>query len=384
MNNNDFPKTAARLQALGLLDESFSIHDSADSDGNHMDNSDHDTDHSPWYIQVFLGGSGVLAGIFFVGFLTILLFEANIFDNTALQLAIGVILSVVGWVLFNHHALHRSPFWQSVAFAISAAGQLYVTFAIFGSDFKTPIDTWLLLLFQIVMTIIMPNFVYRLLSSTIALGCGAFLLGINQMPELIIGMLALIMTVANLQRYAIVQRVPPRYRPSALDITHTLTYASAFWLIVFSVYLTIAEYNHDFVSNDFIYHYALAQTLLVLACLAAAYLILRRYSISLRSKPSTIVMGSIVLLGALSVYAAGLLAIGLIIISAFANSQRVLLGIGIFALVSYVFWYYYQLDTSLLIKSGSMLTIAIAILLLRWALLKYEAKSKMIHKGMRR
>ena len=70
----------------------------------------------------------------------------------------------------------------------------------------------------------------------------------------------------------------------------------------------------------------------------------------------------------MSVYVSGLLATSLVIVIAMANSQRLLLGLGVLSLVSYIFWYYYQLDTSLLVKSGSMLIIAITILLIRWLL----------------
>ena len=243
-------------------------------------------------------------------------------------------------------------------------------FAIFGSDFESPLDTWLLLGLQVLMTLIMPNFIYRLCSSVIALGCVAYLFGISQLPELILGTLALIMTIANLQRDTLLQRLPASWRMSAMEIHHAVTYASASWLIFLSVYIVNAEYNRDFISNVFVYNYNLAQGLLIAACLYATHLLLKRYNVALFSKPSLIAMSVVVLLGVLSIYAAGLLATSLIIISAMANSQRVLLGIGIFALISYIFWYYYQLDTSLLVKSGSMLVIGISILLLRWWLLK--------------
>ena len=79
----------------------------------------------------------------------------------------------------------------------------------------------------------------------------------------------------------------------------------------------------------------------------------------------------------MSIYVSGLLATSLIIIIATANSQRVLLGLSVIALVGYIFWYYYQLDTSLLVKSASMLVIGIALLLLRWLLIKgYFAQIK--------
>ncbi|WP_352339440.1 DUF4401 domain-containing protein [Psychrobacter sp. 16-MNA-CIBAN-0192] len=144
-------------------------------------------------------------------------------------------------------------------------------------------------------------------------------------------------------------------------------------LILFSVYIVQAEYNRDFVSNSFIYNYILAQGLLILASLYATYLILKRYQIAPLTKPSLIIMSIVIILGILSIYVSGLLATSLVIAIAFANSQRVLLGLGIVALVSYIFWYYYQLDTSLLIKSSSMLIIGLVVLLLRELLKRLSA-----------
>ena len=69
-------------------------------------------------------------------------------------------------------------------------------------------------------------------------------------------------------------------------------------------------------------------------------------------------------------YVSGLLATSLVIVIAIANSQRVLLALGIAALVGYIFWYYYQLDTSLFIKSASMLAVGITLILMRLLLIK--------------
>ncbi|NLD51222.1 MAG: DUF4401 domain-containing protein, partial [Clostridiaceae bacterium] len=102
----------------------------------------------------------------------------------------------------------------------------------------------------------------------------------------------------------------------------------------------------------------------------AAFLILKRYSVKPLSAAGLIIIAAISIIGIMSIYVSGLLVTSLIIVIAFANSQRILLGFGIFALVSYVFWYYYQLDTSLLIKSLSMLIIGIGLLLMRWLLIK--------------
>ena len=138
------------------------------------------------------------------------------------------------------------------------------------------------------------------------------------------------------------------------------------------------EYRNSFDKLDsldnygeaFSYNYYLAQGLLTLASLYAAYLILKRYHIKLLSAAGLLISAAIIILGVISIYVSGLLATSLIIIIATANSQRVLLGLGVIALVGYIFWYYYQLDTTLLVKSASMLVIGIALLLLRWLLIK--------------
>lgn len=361
MNNHDPRQVRAKLQQLGLLVPMKN--DSLTGKNGKTDSVE--SDNTPWFIDLFFGFSGLVSSLFLVGFLTLLLSQIGIFEHVGLQLMIGIALSAVAFAAFTHKKTRHNTFWQSVAFAIGVAGQLYLIKVIFSSDFESPLDTWLLLGLQVLMTLIMPSFIYRLCSSIIALGCVVYLFGIAQLPELILGTLALVMTVANLQRTAILQRLPKYWLTSAMEISHAITYASAIWLIVLSVYIVNAEYNRDFVSNVFVYNYILAQGLLILASLYATYLIVKRYHIAPLAKPSLIIMSIVVILGLLSVYVSGLLATSLVIANAFANSQRVLLGLGILSLVSYIFWYYYQLDTTLLVKSGSMFIIGLAVLLLR-------------------
>lgn len=363
--NNTQQQTLIELQQMSWIDADANF----DRDKPSID--------APWYLQLFFGLNGMLASLFFVSFLTLVLEQTGFFDSSVALFITSVILSAAGWIMFSNKHIHQSSFWNTLAFTISAAGQLYAAFALFGSKMVIPLDTWLWLLFQVLMTVIMPNIVYRLISTTIALGCTVYLFSYYQIPEIILGVLVLIMTIANVQRYGVIQRLPASWRSSALDLSQALTYASAGLLVIVSVYVVKAEYSRDFVSYVFIYNYLFSQALLVLASLYATYLILKRYHIPLLSKPSFVVICAVVILGIISLYAAGFLAISLIIVIATANSQRVLLGFGIFALVSYIFWYYYQLDTSLLVKSVSMLVIGITLLLMRWLLIKgYRANIK--------
>lgn len=367
INHNEQNHDFLLLQQQGLIDAQNVNHEllsSAQSEAR-----------SPWFISLLFGMSGILASLFFIGFLTLLLDNTGLLDSTLAVFIIGGILSVIGGFLFYNARIRHSPFWNSLAFAITLAGQGYIAYALLASEITEPLNIGLLLLVQLLMTVVIANFIYRLLSATLALSCLFYLLNYYHLSEVSLGLLALIISVTHLQRYRLAAFIPTKWRMNALEITNAIGYASAYVLLSVSVYFIAAEYGNSFDSLDsygevFSYNYYLAQGLLTLASLYAAYLILKRYHIKLLSAAGLLISAAIILLGIMSIYVSGLLATSLIIIIATANSQRVLLGLGIIALVGYIFWYYYQLDTSLLVKSASMLVIGIALLLLRWLLIK--------------
>ena len=378
INHNEQNHDFLLLQQQGLIDAQNVNHEllsSAQSEAR-----------SPWFISLFFGMSGILASLFFIGFLTLLLDNTGLLDSTLAVFIIGGILSVIGGFLFYNARIRHSPFWNSLAFAITLAGQGYIAYALLASEIAEPLNIMLLLLVQLLMTVAIPNFIYRLLSATLALSCLFYLLNYYHLSEISLGLLALITSVTHLQRYTLAVFIPRKWRMNALEIMSAMGYASAYVLLSVSVYFIAAEYGNSFANFNsldsygeaFSYNYYLAQGLLTLASLYAAYLILKRYQVKLRSTAGLLISAAIVLLGIMSIYVSGLLATSLIIIIATANSQRVLLGLGVIASVGYIFWYYYQLDTSLLVKSVSLFVIGIALLLLRWLLIKsYFAKIKL-------
>ena len=373
-------QTLIALKNLGLIDAKGVNIDmidehiaTVDGDDLRQINNDH-----PWFLQLFFGVSGILASLFFVGFLSLLLDSTGALDSMPALLIIGASLNAAGFALFRNKQGGDNTFISSLAFAISIAGQAYIAFALLSNDLPQPLDAWLFLLAQGVMTFIVPNRVYRILGSLVTLSLMVYLLNYYHLPEVSLGLLALIAIVTNLQRDTLLQQTPTQWRAGSFDIIKAMDYASALMLLCVSVYFIAAEYGNSFngYNAPFSYHYYLAQGLLILASLYAAYLILKRYRVTLLSTAGGIIVCAIIVLGITSVYVSGLLATSLIIIIAMANSQRALLAIAIIALVSYIFWYYYQLDTSLLIKSLSMLIVGLTMLMVRWLLIKrYFANS---------
>ncbi|MCG3809599.1 DUF4401 domain-containing protein [Psychrobacter sp. Ps4] len=373
MNNQHSDNVLLQLQQLGLIDDNAVDARTGETSAKATIANNHSQNDIPWFIQILFGLSGILASLFLIAFLSLLLFGIDGFDSVIALLITGLVLSAAGFVLFRNKQSRDNAFISSLALAISSAGQAYIAFALFDNNLSHPIDVWLFLLVQAVMTVIMPNRIYRLLGSIMTLGLTVYLLNYYHLPELSLGLLALITTGSNLSRYSLLQRIPRKWRADVFDITKAIGYASALMLLCVSVYFIAAEHSHSlatYYGDTFRYNYYLAQGLLTLASLYAAYLILKRYDVKLLSAAGLFIGGAIVLLGIISIYVSGLLATSLIIVIAIANSQRVLLGLGVTALVSYIFWYYYQLDTSLLIKSLSMLIVGLTMLMGRWLLIK--------------
>ncbi|MDN5566075.1 MAG: DUF4401 domain-containing protein [Psychrobacter sp.] len=372
MSNDRQNSVFLALQQQGLIDANPSADRAVDNNLQHDPQSD-----TPWFIKLLFGFSGIFASLLLIGFLSLLLLETKAFDSMLALLIIGLSLSAIGFVLFKNQHTRHNAFISSLAFAISIAGQAYVAFALVTNELPEPVCIWLFLLIQLAMTLIMPNFIYRLLSAVITLSAAVYLLNYYYVAEISLGLLAFIAIVSNLQRYSLAQRMPINWHTATFEFLNAVAYASALMLLAVSVYFIAAEYGNGFIRNDeaFGYNYYLAQGLLTIASLYAAYLILKRYRVKLLSTLGIISIVAILILGTLSIYVSGLLATSLIIVIAMANSQRVLLGVAILALVSYIFWYYYQLDTTLLTKSLSMLIIGITMLLMRWLLIRHYAVS---------
>ncbi len=296
MNNDQYQKALISLKNISLIASDTSVADAA-----LMDKSEK---HTPWFLQLFIGFGGLLASLFFTGFLTLILAESNVLENTVGLVIVGLVLSVLGLCLFNVASKNHSLFFEYSAFAISVTGQLYVAAGLFFYEVQLPLAVWLLFIIQSVLTFVMPNIVYRLLSASVVLAVVVYLFNYYQLPELGLSVLALLTIIIQLQRYPLLQRVPSQWQAYTKAIINAFGYASALILLAVSVYFIAAEYSNGFGYDEgaFYYNYLLSQTLLILASLYAAYLILHRYQVKLLSTLGIISIVAILILGALSVY----------------------------------------------------------------------------------
>lgn len=334
------------------------------------DTPTHSTVSTPWYIQLLLTLSGLFSGGLITGFLMVVF--GNTLRDTLMKLILSGLLLLVSFVLFNLglfkrqnlHTLHKPyTFSGGLAFALSLSAQVFLAVAL-AEQFETTvtvISTFMLL--QLILLIVFKDTLHRFFSAFIALGCLVWLLSYFQLPELSAALLALIASVVSLPNSKVRTAAQASDTPNRYTLFRPLNYASTLVLLMVSVVFIVAENSQSIVgiAGDFVYNYFLSQGLLIAVCLYVAHIILNQYSLKLTSKIGRLIALAVIGLGVVSIYISGVLATSLVIVLAIANANKTLLALGISALVGYIFWYYYQLDTSLLQKSGSLLAVSLVL-----------------------
>lgn len=334
------------------------------------DTSTLSTVSTPWYIQLLLTLSGLFSGALITGFLMVVF--GNTLRDTLMKLILSGLLLLVSFVLFNLQLFKRQTltdlskaytFSDGLAFALSLSAQAFLAVALVEQFDATVTMVSAFMLLQLILLIVFKDTLHRFFSAFIALGCLVWLLSYFQLPELSAPLLALIASVVSLPNSKVMTAAQASATPHRYTLFKPLNYASTLVLLMVSVVFIVAENSQAIVgvAGDFVYNYFLSQGLLIAVCLYVAHIILNQYSLKLTSKIGRLIALAIIGLGLVSIYISGVLATSLVIVLAIANANKTLLALGISALVGYIFWYYYQLDTSLLQKSGSLLAVSLVL-----------------------
>lgn len=309
-----------------------------------------------WYIRVMLGFAGWLGALFLMAFVGIGF--SFVMDSAVASFSIGVALCTCAYVLFR--AVKNQDFVAQFALAVSLAGQGFIVFGLFDK-FRSH-DTSLyafLLLIELFLMVCMPNFIHRFLTC-LASVCAAYLL-LQQVGfvGLLHGVLALAATLLWWSPQLL--RQPAFWRP----IAYGLALASLF---VVGARFASPFYWH---ASEFLwvkYTWQIGASLVNLALLLALALVLRREQVSLSSGIGVFALLGAGMLCGFSYVAPGLSSAILLICIAFSFSNRILLGVGLLALLSFLSHYYYQLQVSLLYKSIVLLSLAVLLLAVRYLL----------------
>jgi len=315
--------------------------------------------HGPWYVRVMLGIAGLIAAIFLLGFFGLAL--RGIFDSKGAAIIVGAMIVAGAYVMLRFAS---GDFGAMFSLALSLAGQVLLAVGIFGV-FDTRHDAaaaWTAMaLVELGLAFAMPNYIHRLAA---ALAVGVMLqLALTPVGgrALTAGVLAAALVLAWFAAYRLQQ---------AREVFIPIGYGAALALVV-------AESARSWTRWIFWSERAPAgwitpqagQGIVLLVFVAAIVAYLQLVGWRTSERRSVVALATAVLVAAASFKAPGIASGLLMVLAGFAAGRRVMIGLGIAALLFYLSSYYYLLDATLLYKAGVLAATGVELLAARWVVL---------------
>ena len=316
---------------------------------------------SPWYVKALLAFSGWLAAVFMLGFISMGL--GFVLDSSLASFITGGLM--IGGA-FGILRLPGNEFVEHLALATSLAGQVLVLFALYNTTAPDGQIFWLLAtLLETALVIVMPNFVHRAFSSFFA---AVFLFKALQSTGAPAAISAIVMFPAawlwlNEFRYP---RQMRKIRATGYGLV--LALISLKTTLLFG--LGTSGWGLSRAQPGIWLQPWMGEALAGLVTLYVVWQLLQRQGKAVSSRLAITALAGTLLLCAVSMEARGITIGMTIMLLGFAGSNRVLLGLGIVSLLFYISSYYYLLDTTLLVKSWTLLIVGVALFALRWSMLR--------------
>lgn len=314
-----------------------------------------ENDESPWYVRVMLGVAGWIGSLFLLGFVGAVF--AFVMENAIAALVVGVLVSGGAYAIFK--ARQDSDFFTQFGLAVALAGQMMLIYGIFELfDYDESLVYGLIFIVEAILTLIMPNFIYRVLGSLAAAISLTFALHSAGIYGLATGVIAAGFALVWMQEARWV-RFNEICRPVGYGLALSLLYykAGIFWgrWIWWS-----RSAGPNWISQNAPW---LGKALILMALLVVVLIILRRMQIALTSRSVMAALTATALAMVASFLAPGQGQALLIVIIGFAVCNRVLIGIGLLACGGFLSNYYYLMDSSLLTKSMILVGFGVALLI---------------------
>lgn len=312
---------------------------------------------APWYVRAMLGAAGCLAAAFLLGFVSLGM-EFILKSRTASMTA-GAIMIGGAYVLL---LASRGDFSAMFSFALSLVGQALLGFGVFGlletsSERAAP---WAVMAgVEAVLAVAMPNFVHRFTAAFLAGWMATMALAAAGAGALAGGCLAAATALAWL-------RVQQPAAPLALAVP--VGYGVSLALILAE---SATSWRHSNVLRGVSDLPAWTGELLALAALLAVVgMLLRQAGWRLNDRRAIIALACAAAVGATSLKAPGIASGLMLALLGFAGGRKILLGLGIAGLLFYISSYYYQMDVTLLLKSGVLAATGLVLLAARLLMLR--------------
>lgn len=314
--------------------------------------------HLPWYMSLAVAIGAWLA----TSFLLVAIFAISGLRSEIAQIVVGVMLAA-GGVFARRESDTEFLRWAAVAVALAGMGLITV-----GVGGATDSPVWAAtacFVTAIAFIQLAPDYTLRFLS-TLSAGGAVFvwLVGFEVPFGFDVGIIVVIAAVAYVWRYRMADR-----DDALAELLEPVGYALV--IVLFGALLgrTLAASTHSQWSVDLSRDVGTLGPLATIACagalLALAWRVLDEHGASLSSPTSFAVLAGIVLLGATTLRSPGIVAGVAALMLGFDRRNIVLTGMAAIFLIVFGSFFYYNLDITLLQKSGVLIGSGLLLLGIR-------------------
>ncbi|HEX8238238.1 MAG TPA: DUF4401 domain-containing protein [Allosphingosinicella sp.] len=308
---------------------------------------------SPWFVRVMLGIAGWIGALFLIGFVGAAF--AFILEDAGAAALLGAACCGGAFALFR--AFDGNDFAEQFGLVASLVGQALIVVGLAHYlKAEAPPFYFAVAAVEAALALAVPNFLHRVL--TTAGAAVAFSLGVNQLQ--LHGLAAPLLSVG----LALVWLDPRRWAASG-RIWRPIGYGLVLALLLVETFRLFGAEWLLGLGNRAPGWFGLHGPLLGRA-LTAATLVWVASALSLRegqgSRISAFAVAVAIVLALLSLEAPGLASALLVLLLGFAAGNRILIALGILALLGFVAHFYYSLQASLLEKSGILALTGLALL----------------------
>jgi len=311
---------------------------------------------SPWPVRAMLGIAGWAGAIF--------LFLVARSVLTALPA--GAVCCIAAYAIFR--AMPRNDFAGQFGLAISIAGQAMLLSGLIniagGESF--PGVYLAMAVVEGALAFAIPNYVHRVITAFAANFCLFTAAAINGAPALGIFVAAAGAAVVWLNQIRMAQR-PSLWEPLGCGFAIALLYLDS------GLRVGLGFWSVPGISYTEAPHFLpwLGQVATGFTFVYAVWKLRERAGVEAGSRGGVFTLAAAIVLALCGLAAHGISAAILVLVLGFANGNRVLMGLGLLAFGGYLSHFYYELSTTLLVKSMVLAVTGAVLLGLRWTIARF-------------
>jgi hypothetical protein len=318
--------------------------------------------HSPWFVRFMLGFAGWFGALFMLSFVGAAM--AFIIRSSSASIIAGALICVVAAVIFRFS--QEKDFVVQFGLATSFAGQALFIFGIMQIfKWENGFSYVCVTIFEVVLAAFVANEIHRAATAFAAAVSLSLVLWWYGVPYLAPALVTAAMAVVWMHEFAWADR-GPIFRPIGYSLALAALYCNG--VLIMHGYSWLLERRA--ISIPELARLSSWTGVLAIGAvfLYAVFRLLGREGLGIKERQAQAALIAAAAIAIVSYKAPGIATGLIIVLLGYANANRVLTGLGIFSLIVYLSLYYYQLQSTLLVKSGSLMITGSVLLVARFVL----------------